>query len=61
MTHDCFEHLKIGDVISGYTIIKIDNSNGMLYLKRKTSNCCSFQMMHYSLFLIYNKILKKYE
>lgn len=61
MTLDFFNHLKVGDKLSGYVITKIKPTDGMIYAKNCSSGCHSFLLTHYSLFLVYNKITKKYE
>lgn len=57
MTRDFFDKLKIGDTVSGYTITKIESEHGIFHAYSMNS----FLVSHYSLFLIYNKVLKQYE
>ena len=57
MTKDFFDNLKIGDTISGYTITKIEHDVGIFH----AYGVNSFLVSHYSLFLIYNKMLRLYE
>ena len=57
MTKDFFDKLKIGDTISGYTITKIEHDVGIFH----AYGVNSFLVSHYSLFLIYNKMLRLYE
>ena len=57
MTIKQFKSLKIGDYIGTYKVTNIDFKNNVISVCKK----CEFLKCHYSLFLIYNKILHKYE
>ncbi|MBR6517561.1 MAG: hypothetical protein IKT40_12080 [Bacilli bacterium] len=61
MTFDSFKKLKIGDSIGSYKIVKINKDSGVFFAKRNINCLCDYLKCHYSLFLIYNKELKKYE
>ena len=61
MTITHFNNLHVGDLVSGYTITKIDKINGIFNAKRQVNHFCEYLQCHYKLFLIYNKKLHKYE
>ncbi len=57
MTIKQFKSLRIGDSVGTYKVTNIDAINGILSVCKK----CEYLKCHYSLFLIYNKKLHKYE